>query len=440
MSRLLLASTPAQGHTAPMLAVARHLVGRGHEVVFLTTAHYAEKVAGTGARFVALCPEADAHDLLVSNPEREASSRRGLRGVKDDLRRVFIDPAPHQYRDVCRVLSSFTADVVVVDTTFVGIAPLVVGRGSGTAHPVRCCSPAVVMLGVLPLPISSRDTAPFGLAMPPLGGTLGQARNAVLNWVTQHVALRDIQRYAQEMLASQGCPPVERFIIDAPAHLADAYLQLTTESFEYRRRDLPPAVRFIGPILPDPTPAFLEPSWWGDLDQGRPVVHVTQGTIDNYDLGRLVLPTIDALAGDDVLVVATTGGPDPASLRRRLPGNARLERFVPHDRLLPKADVMVTNGGYGGVQRALALGVPLVVAGDSEDKPEVAARVAWSGTGVNLRSGRPAPRRIAAAVRRVLADPRFAGRARAMQAEMGTHRPMDELDGVLDSLGVRAPA
>jgi hypothetical protein len=42
---------------------------------------------------------------------------------------------------------------------------------------------------------------------------------------------------------------------------------------------------------------------------------------------------------------------------------------------------MVTNGGYGGVQQALANGVPLVVAGDSEDKPEVAARVRWSGTG-----------------------------------------------------------
>ena len=36
---------------------------------------------------------------------------------------------------------------------------------------------------------------------------------------------------------------------------------------------------------------------------------------------------------------------------------------------------MLTNGGYGGVQYALAHGVPLVVAGDTEDKPEVAARV-----------------------------------------------------------------
>ena len=103
-----------------------------------------------------------------------------------------------------------------------------------------------------------------------------------------------------------------------------------------------------------------------------------------------------------MLVVATTGGPDPEPLRAGLPANARLERFIPHDRLLPHVDVMVTNGGYGGVQQALANGVPLVVAGDSEDKPEVAARVQWSGTGVNLHTGRPSPAMVAHAVRRVL--------------------------------------
>jgi formate dehydrogenase assembly factor FdhD len=40
--------------------------------------------------------------------------------------------------------------------------------------------------------------------------------------------------------------------------------------------------------------------------------------------------------------------------------------------LLPKVDVMVTNGGYGGVQRAVSTGVPLVVAGSTEDELEVA--------------------------------------------------------------------
>lgn len=432
MSRLLLAATPAQGHVAPMLAVARHLVGHGHEVVVLTSPHFAEQAAATGARFEALRPEADRHDLLVASAGRGASARRGFRGLKDDLTRIFIDPAPHQYHDLVAVLSCFPADAVLVDAAFVGVVPLALLRAPRRT-PALSTGPAVAMLGVLPLTLSSRDTAPFGLGIVPWDTPLGRMRNRVLNWAVEHVALRGVQRHAQDVLAAEGCPPLDSFVLDAPVHLADAFLQATTEAFEYPRRDLPVAVRFVGPILPT-SGDFTAPHWWGALDRGRPVVHVTQGTLDNADLTRLVLPTIEALAGDDVLVVATTGGPDPASVAGPLPANARLERFVPHDRLLPKVDVMVTNGGYGGVQQALARGVPLVVAGDSEDKPEVAARVAWSGTGVNLRTGRPGPDRIAAAVHRVLGDPSFGARARSMQRAMLAHDPMAELDAVLAGL------
>ena len=95
---------------------------------------------------------------------------------------------------------------------------------------------------------------------------------------------------------------------------------------------------------------------------------------------------------------------------------------------------MVTNGGYGGVQQALAHGVPLVVAGDSEDKPEVAARVRWSGTGVDLRTGRPTPVQLAEAVRRVLEQPSFRQRATALQIEIAQTDAGQTIDDVLVEL------
>ncbi len=82
---------------------------------------------------------------------------------------------------------------------------------------------------------------------------------------------------------------------------------------------------------------------------------------------------------------------------------------------------MVTNGGYGGVQMALAAGAPLVVAGGSEEKPEIAARVQWSGAGLDLRTGRPKPEKIRTAVRRLLDEPRFRDRSRAIAADMADH-------------------
>ena len=61
--------------------------------------------------------------------------------------------------------------------------------------------------------------------------------------------------------------------------------------------------------------------------------------------------------------------------------------------------VVAELGGYGGVVQALRHGVPLVVAGRSEDKPEVAVRVAWSGAGLNLRTDRPTQARLRRPVR-----------------------------------------
>ena len=73
-----------------------------------------------------------------------------------------------------------------------------------------------------------------------------------------------------------------------------------------------------------------------------------------------------------------------SSIRHRaLPGHEppraeiRVVDYVPFAEIMPYLDVFITNGGYGGVQMALANGVPIVVAGATEDKPEAGARVAW---------------------------------------------------------------
>ena len=65
--------------------------------------------------------------------------------------------------------------------------------------------------------------------------------------------------------------------------------------------------------------------------------------------------------------------------------------------------------------------MPIVVAGATEDKPEVAARVAWSGAGIRIGSGRPRPSDVAEAAGRAIRDPRYRERARAIAREMHDH-------------------
>ncbi|MFE7439295.1 glycosyltransferase [Streptomyces chartreusis] len=149
----------------------------------------------------------------------------------------------------------------------------------------------------------------------------------------------------------------------------------------------------------------------------------------NHDLTDLVQPTLDARADEDVLVVAGLSGRKIAPGDLRVPSNARVESFIPFDALLPLADILVTNGGYSGVQLALRHGVPLVVAGGSEDKPAVAARVADFGVGVDLRTGRPETAAVGQTVRQVLDEPAFRRRAQDLSAE---YRSADPVRAVLD--------
>ena len=184
---------------------------------------------------------------------------------------------------------------------------------------------------------------------------------------------------------------------------------------DYDRTDRPPSLHFVGQLQSAPAPAAL-PAWWGDLD-GRSVVHVTQGT-QNIDPDDLIRPAVEALAERDVIVVVATGVPGRDELPFPVPANVRVAGFLPYADLLPRVDLVVTNGGWGGTLAALAHGIPLVIAGGDLDKPEIAARVAWAGAGVNLKTGTPSAAKVAAGVDRVLADASFRDAATRVGAQL----------------------
>jgi UDP:flavonoid glycosyltransferase YjiC (YdhE family) len=138
-----------------------------------------------------------------------------------------------------------------------------------------------------------------------------------------------------------------------------------------------------------------------------------------------------------VLVVVSTGGRPVSAVPGPVPANVLVAEFLPYDLLLPSVDVMVTNGGYSGVQHALAYGVPLIVAGDTADKAEVAARVAYNRCGIDLRSGTPAAEVVAAAVRTVLADSEYRRQAGRLRRDITATSSLDTIAEVVTTIGDR---
>ena len=160
---------------------------------------------------------------------------------------------------------------------------------------------------------------------------------------------------------------------------------------------------------------------------------VTQGTIANVDLSQLIEPTLTGLANENVHVIAALGR-DPKGLSIPVPENARVESFIPFGKVLPRADVFITNGGYGSVNHALSEGVPIVIAGTTDDKAFVSARVEWSGAGINLKTDNPSADQVRDAVHAVLTDARYRNRAREMQANFAKYNAFREIVSAIESL------
>ncbi len=414
MARILLPCPPLLGHLQPVLVVARALRRRGHQVDVLTGPGYADLVRAYGVTMRALPPAAMSRPLPASSPTVLAP--RWVQARRDVLAR-FIVPLAAQSTALGMALESADYDVVVADTAYLGALPLLLGSGP----PDR---PPVVGISATPISAVSVDAAPFGSGLRNADTRFAHSRNRQVNWLLRHGPMRPVHEALDRALAAYGVAPGTASYFDLLGHF-DVTYQLSLPELEYPRRELPSTVRCVGP-LPIEAADWTPPEWWGELDRTRPLVHVTQGTLDNTDLDRLVVPAVRALRDRDVTVVVTTGRAlhpeDRAALTAAAPGRVQVADFIPYDVLLPRTDLIITNGGWGGVQQAARHGVPVIVAGATEEKPEVAARVAWSGLGINLRTGRPRPARIRSAVDTVLGAHRYRDRARQI-ADAAAARP-----------------
>lgn len=405
MAEILLLSVPVFGHVKPMLAISRELVRRGHRVRWLAGDAFRERVEATGASFCAFVDGFDysRRDLVPDHLQADRDRLRGLAKLRFDLATFFIGPSEGFCRDLLRLHEQTPADLLVCDSFLMAGAWWAESTGKPWAQ--LCCT-------VLTLP--SRALAPFGLALQPDDSWRGRIRNRLLRALTRSVLFRSLRRRADQARHSLGLSPVRPWLFDVVSpHLV---LSGTVRSFEYARPDCPPQVVFTGPLLENSDEAFKPPAWWGDLEHST-VVHVTQGTVSN-DPAQLLRPTLEALADEPLLVVACTGRVDEGfEALGPLPANARVTSYIPYGALLPKTSLVLTNGGFQGVQAVLSHGIPMVTAGESEDKPEVCARLQRTGASIDLGTANPEPAAIRAAVRRVLDEPAFREAASALARE-----------------------
>jgi UDP:flavonoid glycosyltransferase YjiC (YdhE family) len=422
VARFLVATMPIPGHLAPFTPVVRRLTGAGHEVVWYGSAHHRSRIEQTGARFAPMDRAIDYGDGDYNRYFPQRARKKGLRQVIHDFDVMFVGQLPYIIDDLVDLEKSFEPDVLMHDPAIPGA---LVERLTGVpGAQLNITVPAFKWPGV----------PPFGLGLPFADGPIGRLRDRLAFQLVDRVVFRRPNATYRQIAQTRGWPvhPVRPILSE---HLN---LQPSVPEMDYPVAPWPDTLHFIGPLPPETGP-FTPPRWWDELlDVSRRVVLVTQGTVA-IDPTQLIIPALRALADTDVLVIAATGGPGAADLGIEVPANAHVEPFIPFGKLMPHVDAYVTNGGFGGVSIALSHGVPVVVGGRTEDKAEVAARLAHSGAGINLRTQHPSPARLRQAVRRVLDDEGYRTRAGQIRRSMAAHDAPAEAAHLLERLAEQRP-
>jgi UDP:flavonoid glycosyltransferase YjiC (YdhE family) len=370
MAVVLAYTAPAIGHLFPFCALLTELAARGHEIHVRTMASGVDLCLGEGFKAAPVDPR-------IEELQSEESTRGVLRAARQTVR-VLTERAVHEFDDFTAAVAAVDPDVIVVDANCWGA----MSAAEAQSRPWLVLSPFIPYLRAPGLP-------PFGAGARPRRGPVGAVRDWGVGTVTRMVFDRPFSAGIAPVRATLGLPEVHS--ADELLRRAPRTLVATGKPFEYPHTDWGPSVELIGPAIFDP-PA-QQPAWLDDIDD--PVVLVTTSSVGQADRA-LVAAAMDAFADDPVHVVASRPAAGNGVVRRR--GNVTLAPFVPHSLVLDRAVCVVTHGGMGVTQKALARGIPVCAVPFGRDQFEVARRIEVARCGVRLPARRLTARRLRAAV------------------------------------------
>lgn len=396
-STFLFALWAGGGNVPPQLGLARRLAVAGHRVRVLAPAALQQRIEAAGLEFEPYrnTPEHDESDPARS-VIRDFELRSPIAAAKAQRDRLLGDFAEPVAKDILAILARDPADTVVFDFMLLG----------ALFAAEKADIPAAMLVHTI-YPFPAPGLPPFGNGWSPRSGLLGSARDKLGAVAFERVWLNPLTTRLNEVRERLGLRPTSfENILDGVGRI----LVLSSGSFDFPAQ-LPPNVRYVGPQLEPPDEAASWNSPWPDGDT-RPLVVVSLSTTYQGQ-ERLVRNVIEAV-GRLPLRALVTAGPVEVPADQVLP-NVHVTHFIRHAHVLPDAAAVITHGGHGTVMAALRHGLPLVCLPMGRDQGDVAARVAWQGTGVRL-SARSRANKIAVAIEQVLEDPVFTTAARRLAA------------------------
>jgi MGT family glycosyltransferase len=412
----LLASWGTLGNLSPLLTAARRLHRNGHHIRVMADPAMRAEVETAGFAFVA----------WRRAPTGQAADPVDISDMQDFMRRALFDPAALYAADIREEIARMPTDaVLVLDALFGGALG---AEASGV--PFALLSPHV---SIRPLP--GVPPATSGLSQPKTPEERAEIDAASAKLIETLDTFLPILNRAR---ADLGLAPLVH-VIDL-FDRADRLLLATSEAFDFQADSLPDNFRYVGPLLDVPnwsksreTKAWQAP-WPAQSGRPRALIACSTGAQGQHELFQRIIAAMGTI---DIDAVATAGpNIDVADLRA--PKNVHLVQGAPHDLVMRDVSVMISQGGHGTVARSLVNGLPLLVLPMGRDQEANAARVEAKGAGLRLPPT-ASEAEIAAAVKRLIAEPQFKLAARrigkAIMTDMDRSSLVDEMEAIAATSG-----
>ncbi|KAF6793081.1 udp-glucuronosyl udp-glucosyltransferase [Colletotrichum sojae] len=423
---LLITAFPGEGHTNPLINIASYLAKNGYEVVFMAPEPFRGKIEATGAEYLHI--DNPMNNEVFQAFRDAALLPKGPERVAAQYVAVFFVMQPARTQNTENALAMLRArdpdrEIIFMEDVF--NSSFWAFRHGRPLPAGFTTLPKAIGFGVAPLLIESQDTGPMSLGLLPDSTESGRKRNKIIHELVEKGPMKILIDEWHDAMRRCGCTDIPSGPFFKACYAAyDAVLQLCSPSLEYQLSDLPSKIEFVG-VLPRKVikPDFQYPTWWPAVETTqeqnyRYVVFVSQGTL-NPDYSELIFPALKAFADrEDILVVITLGVHDaklPPDVD--IPPNARVIDYMPYDAILKYTDVFVSNAGYGTYTHAVSNGVPVLLAGENEEKIEVTMRAVYAGVGLSLETQTPTSEQVRKGVEQILQDNKYKKAAMKLKME-----------------------
>jgi MGT family glycosyltransferase len=337
-------------------------------------------------------------------------------GVKMLIDEVLVGGAAGYARDVCAELQRAPADLVVASDFLFGVQMAC----EALDQPFALFTANISLVPVPGIP-------PMGPGLAPAVTEEDRGMHAAITSAVHDLFDGGLPQF-NALRAERGLAPLTHL---ADQHRAAAMTLLgTSRAFDFAPDVLPPHMTYVGPQLGEPVWAkSWTPPKASTNGRTRALVAFSSSFQDHAGCVQRV---IDAMATLPIDAVVTLGG-SLHSHEVRAPANVDVVESAPHGQAMAWADFVVTHGGHGTVMKALAAEKPMLILPHGRDQDDNAMRVTHRGAGLSLPAN-AATADIAAALRRLIEEPRFAANAKGLGAQVAHDAKHSPVVSILERL------